>query len=565
MRKAGFKKILSMKKKFLPTTSLFGMKKRAHKVFLTVAFCLTFVFNSYAHRVEPFVFSCPTTPGSAMTIDAIVQFSATATFYQWQYKDNTGIWKCFINGTNVINGANFTVSGSTSANTGNDAPLLTINAATAALEDVLVRLLLSEVGPPCGAPLGTNYGGDDLEPELAKNLRLHYFSNASLCPPNSYGCVGNVLFNAAGYYGGFENKTFNIPTGLYTSTNFGATAGSSDFSLGSAGVGRYQDINSPLLMDAGFAAGLAPHTGNYQMVIKGSPSTTARAWFKTGVSVTPGASYFFSVFVARVDNTDPIINLDITAGAVVNNVASFDMSAQPVGNWWRIQGQYTAPAGVTSVTLSIRDGRTGGLNNYTLDDLCFRACPTCIPLPVQSLELRSSLQGSTVGLKWVTVDEVNTSKFIVQRSTDGINYSDIASKPAVGQSRTSTEYQLSDDIQSLLQSTIIYYRIKAVDADGKFSYSNVVPVKLSKSGGVQIWPNPFVNDIRISYTAAANTSLDVRVIDNAGRTVSQTNYSVSRGLNQLSVSGVETLSPGVYIIRITDKNTNESFVQKLSK
>jgi hypothetical protein len=201
-----------------------------------------------------------------------------------------------------------------------------------------------------------------------------------------------------------------------------------------------------------------------------------------------------------------------------------------------------------------------------MDDICFRSCPSCIPLPLQSLTLTSSLHGNTAGLKWITVDEVSTDKFILQRSTDGINYDDIASKVAVGQARSTTEYQLTDNIQSLWQSSVVYYRIKAIDIDGKYSYSNVVPVKLAKTGSVLlVWPNPFVSDIRISYTAAANTSLNVRVIDNAGRIVSQSNYNVSRGLNQLSVSGVEALSPGVYIIRITDKNTNESFVQKLTK
>ncbi len=553
-----------MKKKFLLTPALSGLRKKANKVFLIVAFCLTFVFNSYAHRVEPYIFGCPTTPGSAMTIDAIVQFASANTWYQWQYKDNTGIWKCFINGTNLINGVNFTVSGATAADADNDVPLLTINAVTSVVEDVLVRVLMREGGDPCGAPLGTTYGGDDLEPELVKNLRLHYFSNASICPPNTYGCIGNVLFNAQGYYGGFENKTFDALNNIYTNNNFGPAANSSDFTSG-IGTGQYQDINNPFFVNAGFAQNIAPHTGNFQMIVRGSSSTTARSWFKPGVSVTPGASYFFSVFVARVDNTDPVINLEITAGAAVKNVAAYDMSVQAVGAWWRIQGQYTALAGVTSVTLSIRDSRTGGLNNYTLDDICFRSCPSCIPLPLQSLTLTSSLHGNTAGLKWITVDEVNTDKFILQRSTDGINYSDIASKVAVGQARSTTEYQLTDDIQSLLQSSVVYYRIKAVDIDGKYSYSNVVPVKLAKTGGVQVWPNPFVSDIRISYTAAANTSLNVRVIDNAGRIVSQSNYSVSRGLNQLSVSGVEALSPGVYIIRITDKNTNESFVQKLTK
>ena len=553
-----------MKKKFLLTSAPSGLRKKAYRVFLIVAFSLTFVFNSYAHRVEPFIFSCPTTPGSALTIDAIIVDAGTASWYQWQYKDNTGIWKCFANGSNIINGVSFTVSGATSQNIANDAPLLTINAATSALEDVLVRVLLRDGASPCGAPAGTTYGGDDLAPHEGKNLRLHFFSNASICPPNTYGCTGNMLFNGSGYYGGFENKIYNTGSDSYTSSNFGTTAGSSDFTSGT-GSGKYQDINNPYAMNTGFTQGIAPHTGNFQLAVQGSASTTARSWYKPGLSVTPGVSYFFSVFVARVDNTDPIISLDITAGATTTTVATYDMSVQPVGNWWRIQGQYTVPAGVTSVIVSIRDSRAGGFNNYSLDDICFRFCPNCIPLPLQSLELRSSLHGNIVGLKWITVDEVNTDKFVVQRSTDGVNYSDIASKRAVGQARTSTEYQLSDDIQSLLQASVVYYRIKALDIDGKFSYSNVVPVKLSKTGGVQIWPTPFVNDIRISYTAAANTSLDIRIIDNTGRIVSQSNYSVSRGLNQLSVNGVESLSAGIYIIRITDKNTNESFVQKLTK
>ena len=553
-----------MKKKFLAASAFTGLTKKAHKVFLVVAFSLTFVFNSYAHRVEPYIFSCPTTPGSAMTIDAVVVGAGDGSWYNWQYKDNTGIWRCFINGFNSINGINFNVSGATAQNAGNDAPLLTINAATADVEDVLVRVLLREGEDPCGAPLGTTYGGDDLALNEVKNLRLHYFSNESVCPPNTYGCAGNMLFNAQGYYGGFENRTYSIATDSYTSNNFGATAGASDLAPG-LDIGQYSDINNPFAMNDGFEKNIAPHTGNYQMVVRGAAIANARSWFKTGIAVTPGAQYFFSVFVARIDNTDPLIDLQITAGATTTTIASYDMSLQAVGKWWRIQGQYTAPAGVTSVTISIRDSRPGGLNNYSLDDICFRACPNCIPLPVHSLILKSSLHANTVGLNWVAKDEVNTDKFIVQRSIDGVNYSDAGIRTAIGNAGSTAEYQLTDDIQSLSQSNIIYYRIKAVDMDGKLSYSNVVPIKLNKTGGIQIWPNPFVSDIRISYTAAANTLLNVKIIDNAGRVVNQNSYSVSRGLNQLSVSGVEALSPGVYIIRITDKSTNESFVQKLTK
>lgn len=553
-----------MKQTLLRGSAFSFLTKKAHKLFLMLVLSLSIALNSLAHRVEPYVFSCPTTPGSAMSIDAVIQYASFNTWYQWQYKDNSGIWKCFINGSNVINGVNFTVSGATAIDAGADAPLLTINAATAAVEDVLVRVLMREGGAPCGAPANTTFGGDDLEPELVKNLRLHYFSNAAVCPPNTYGCVGNILFNAQGYYGGFENRTFDLATNLYTSTNFGPTAGATDLTNG-IGVGQYQDVNNPFFMNAGFAQNIAPHTGNYQMVVRGAAGTSARAWYKSGLAVTPGSSYVFSVFVARVDATAPIINLEVVAGAVTKNIATYDMSVQPIGGWWRIQGQYTAPAGVNSVTISVRDSKAGGLSNFGLDDICFRTCLNCIPLPLHSLVLRSSLHGNTVGLNWVTEGEVNTDKFVIQRSTDGVVFTDVAFKQAMGQGRASTEYQLSDDIQNLMQGNIIYYRIKAVDVDDKFSYSNVVPVKLGKTNGMQIWPNPFVSDIRISYTAASNTTLDVKIIDNAGRIVTQKNYSITRGLNQLSVNGIETLAPGVYIIRVTDKNTNESFVQKLSK
>ena len=553
-----------MNQKFLPVSVLSGLKKKAYRVVLVLAFSLTFVFNSYAHRVEPYIVGCPTIPGSALSIDAVVIFADANTWYHWQYKDNSGVWKCFDNGVNTINGANFLVSGATAQNVVNDAPLLTINGASPILEDVIVRVLMRDDADPCGAPAGTTYGGDDLAQDEVKNLRLHFFSNATVCPPNTYGCVGNIVFNSDGYYGGFENKTYRAGPDNYTDNNFGPTAGSTDFVSGT-GPNTYSDVNNPFGINPLFTKNIAPHTGNFQLVVQGGVNTASRGWYKPSLAVAPGTSYFFSVFVARVDGTDPFINLDITAGATTTTVASYDMSLQPIGNWWRIQGQYTAPAGATTITLSIRDSKTGGLNNYSLDDICFRTCPNCIPLPLHLLELKTSLHGNLVGLNWKTMDEVNTEKFVVQRSIDGINYSDIASQQATGGAGLSAAYQLSDDIQLLLQSSVVYYRIKAVDVDGKLTYSNISPVRLGKTSGIQIWPNPFVSDIRISYTGSANTSLDIKIIDNSGRVVSQNNYAVSRGLNQLSVSGADKLAPGVYIVRITDKNTNEIFVQKLTK
>ena len=525
----------------------------------------TLSFSSFAHKVETFIFNC-TGPGQPMQIDAIITATASNTWYQWEYRDNSGVWTCFVNGTNTINGSSFTVSGATSANVLNDAPLLTISSATAALNNVLVRVTMRDGAAPCGAPAGTVYGGDDLLGYLTRFLRLNVFSNATVCPPNSFLCEGNILFNAEGYYGSFENKFYDAGTDSYINHNFVSgptTIASSDLTEGAADgsgtAGTYTHINNPINQSQFFTLNIAPHYGNFQMVVNGPASTTARTWYKS-VPVTAGTSYAFTLFAARVDGTDPLITLQVNG----STVQSYDMSLQPVGKWWRIAGQYTASS-TGNITISVLDTRAGGLNNYSIDDICFRSCTNCATLPLHRLELTTTLNGNTVGLKWLAENEMNTSQFIVERSTNGVAYEQVGMKPAGGLTNILTEYRSTDDIQSLSSASIIYYRIRAVDNDGKYAYSNIVTVRLSKKAGIQIWPSPFNDYLSISYNAAGSTQVSVDIVNSVGKSVSLNSYQVNRGLNQLSVSGLEKLSAGIYYIRITDNNTNETYIQKLIK
>ena len=551
-----------MKTTFTLSQSLTGLIKKANKALLIAVFTIVFSFNSSAHTAQPFVFGC-VTPGSPITIDAIITSAPAITNYHWQYKAGAGAWICFINGVNNINGTNFAVSGATGTGA-NDAPLLTINSATIALENVLVRVLMGEGADPC-VVTSPVWGGDDEALDETKYLRLHVFSNAAVCPPNAYLCAGNKVISGNAYYGGFENISFNAGTSEYTRNNFGGVFASSDFSFGTA-EGSYQDINNPYAMNTGFTRNIAPHTGNYQLVVRGSSGTTARSWYKSAMSVTTGSQYAFAVWAVRVDGTDPIINLKITTAAgATTTLITYDMSLEAVGSWKLIQGTYTVPPNTTSVTISVNDSRPGGLNNYSLDDICFRECTNCAILPLHQLDLRASLQGSNVALKWIAENEMNTSDFVIERSTDGINYNPIGSEVPSGPVNTPTEYKYTDDIQSLPLTSFIYYRIKAMDNSSRFAYSNVASVRLSKTAGIQIWPNPVDNFVNITYNSSANTKLDISVVNTFGKVVKQINYSVYRGLNQIVVSGLETLSSGIYFIRVTDKNTNEVYMQKVSK
>jgi hypothetical protein len=186
-------------------------------------------------------------------------------------------------------------------------------------------------------------------------------------------------------------------------------------------------------------------------------------------------------------------------------------------------------------------------------------------LPLHHLDLTVALRASSVTLRWLAENEMNTTRFIIQRSIDGLVYSDIDTAAVTGQINTRTNYSLITDIQALLSYSVIYYRIKAEDNSHLFAYSNVAPLKLNKITGIRVWPNPSVNDIRISYNCSASTVLNVLLTDNTGRIAWQRSFEVSRGVNQLSVTGMEQLTSGVYFVHVTDKSTRQVFVEKIVK
>ena len=186
-------------------------------------------------------------------------------------------------------------------------------------------------------------------------------------------------------------------------------------------------------------------------------------------------------------------------------------------------------------------------------------------LPLHTLNLTAVLKETKVNLKWVAENEMNTNKFIIQRSFDGANYTDIGTKAVAGQINIPTAYEFDTDIQSVSMHSIIYYRIKAEDNIQRFAYSNVAAIRLGKITGIRVWPNPFLNDISISYNGISNGKADVTITDNTGRIVWKNVFNVSRGINQFTITDAAHLQPGIYFISISDRNTNQIFVQKISK
>lgn len=124
----------------------------------------------------------------------------------------------------------------------------------------------------------------------------------------------------------------------------------------------------------------------------------------------------------------------------------------------------------------------GGLNRVS-----FSYTVTTCPLPVKLVDFSGEAKNGTSLLHWVTATEVNNSGFVVERSAAGIEYDSIGFVAGHGDSNLRQTYLFTDALPLQKRN---YYRLKQVDFDGKYAYSEIVSVLQQGSFGLSVFPNP---------------------------------------------------------------------------
>ena len=392
---------------------------KAIRTYLLLAAMLFTSLSSFAHRVELYG-NTGCASGTTLTVNATVLFAPSTTYYNWQYKDNSGVWK-FFTATSTINGTAFSVSGYQNGPVANNAGTLSIAGATTVLDNVQVRVLMSENVRPNGAPAGTQiWGGDDQALNEVKMFRLHVYSSPTDCGGTTPGCIGNLLVSGTSYYGGFESMVYSSSSSTFTNNNFAAAA--TDYTQGgnnttipaTSGSGTYQILNNPFGMNTGNGK-FAPHTGNFQMVIDGAANVQKKAWYKT-VTVEPGAVYNFSVWVARAQGSNAF-NLKLTANGT--DIKSSAVSTT-VGAWAQVAASYTVPLGVTSIVISISDVSATTERFYSLDDICFAKVTNAGSIGDRvwkDINMNGIQDAGETGISGVTVQLTTTSGTVLATTT----------------------------------------------------------------------------------------------------------------------------------------------------
>jgi hypothetical protein len=175
------------------------------------------------------------------------------------------------------------------------------------------------------------------------------------------------------------------------------------------------------------------------------------------------------------------------------------------------------------------------------------------PLPVQLSAFNARRNVNGVQLNWQTEFEADLKAYIIQRKT-GSNFEDIAT---INPSNiiNGNSYQYADGAASKASSQ---YRLKIVDVDGSFAYSWIRSVR-GNSGNLDfmIYPNPAIGRTQISI-ADSDDWFDVTLLDNAGRALR--NFKVKGSQN----AELNNLPKGNHLLRVTNKLTGESAIQKIN-
>jgi SdrD B-like domain len=185
-------------------------------------------------------------------------------------------------------------------------------------------------------------------------------------------------------------------------------------------------------------------------------------------------------------------------------------------------------------------------------------------LPLRSIRLNTELTAGTVLISWTTTGEINTSYFEIERSTNIGSFVKVATKSAAGIMGGDATYSIENDVSSVISESV-YYRIKAVDKDGRFSYSAITVVKLASSTGITVWPNPFANDVKINYTATAAGKLFMKLTDASGMVIKWQISKIEKGINQITFTDLQNIAAGNYTIDVFDATAVRRCTAKLIK
>jgi hypothetical protein len=177
------------------------------------------------------------------------------------------------------------------------------------------------------------------------------------------------------------------------------------------------------------------------------------------------------------------------------------------------------------------------------------------PLPIEMVYFEATKHGQGVLIEWHTASELNNDYFLVERSSDGIQFETINQVNGAGDSSGLLKYSIVD---TNAPYGIVYYDIKQIDFDGAFEYSEIRIIDNTELSQIKVYPNAITNIVTVDLPVFDDGTATITVLDAHARALLSAQYSVGAGNNHINCD-LSSLMPGMYFLKVTlNKSLSET-------
>lgn len=187
------------------------------------------------------------------------------------------------------------------------------------------------------------------------------------------------------------------------------------------------------------------------------------------------------------------------------------------------------------------DGSSGELATWNV-----KLTGNVTTLPVELVDFKATCQSGDVMLTWITASETNNDYFTVEKSNNAIDFEEVDRVKGAGNSNYNLKYSISDKFED-----VTYYRLKQTDYDGRYSYSEIVPVNctqsLNQDISVSVYPNPS-NDWFVIKTTSGIVLDAIEIYAVTGLKVKE--YKLVKSDQEIDLAD---LTDGLYLVKVFAK------------